>query len=144
MSTSINNDYESTSKSQLVIDKFAIGLSLLCSFHCAALPALLLVLPNMAALNIDSEIFHIGMIITIIPTSIYAIIRGYQQHRHDSIPAVVLLGLMLLVCALLFEVESIGELGELYLTLSGSALVVFGHFRNFSLCHRHSPVSCSE
>lgn len=128
---------------QSITDKIAIGLSLLCTLHCVALPVLLLMLPSLTALNINSELFHIGMIVAVVPISFYALFRGFQQHRRSLIPAVAIAGLMLLVLALLLE-ESLGESGEMVLTLSGSALVAFGHFRNFSHCSREANASCAK
>ena len=47
---------------QVMTDKLAIGLSLLCTFHCLALPILLVLLPSIAALGLDNENFHLGVL----------------------------------------------------------------------------------
>ncbi|MBT3888839.1 MAG: MerC domain-containing protein, partial [Nitrosomonadaceae bacterium] len=60
-------------REQMVTDKFAIGLSLICAIHCLALPLLLIILPSMIALQLDNEIFHTLIIITVLPVSIFAL-----------------------------------------------------------------------
>ena len=123
------------SRTQHITDKFAIGLSLLCVLHCVALPVSLLLLPSIAALNIDNESFHFGMMLAILPTSIYALSRGYQQHRQHLVPAFIIAGLLLLMVAIVFH-EAVGEQGEIFLTLSGSVLIATGHYGNFNLCQK--------
>ena len=41
--------------SQSVMDRLAIGLSLMCTVHCFATPIILVLLPSLAALQLDSE-----------------------------------------------------------------------------------------
>ena len=48
-------------KLQLMMDKFAIGLSAMCSIHCLAVPVLLVLLPSTAVLGLGNEQFHFWM-----------------------------------------------------------------------------------
>lgn len=64
---------------QSIMDKFAIGLSLACAIHCIVLPVLLVMLPSLAALQLDDEAFHIWMVAAVLPSSIYALSMGCKQ-----------------------------------------------------------------
>ena len=65
---------------QAITDKMAIGLSVACAIHCLFLPVVILMLPSIAALNLDNEAFHLWMVIAVIPCSIYALSLGCKQH----------------------------------------------------------------
>ena len=48
---------------QLITDRMAIGLSLACVIHCLALPIVLVFVPNFLAIYVDSEYFHLLMVV---------------------------------------------------------------------------------
>lgn len=118
-------------KAQNVSDKFAIFLSFACIVHCLALPALLISLPFLAAWNLDSEAFHICMVALVIPISLFALTKGVGQHKHYSVLALGVMGLIFLTLAILLEEYGIGEVGEKALTTIGSVLVALGHWFNY-------------
>jgi len=124
-------------------DKFAIGLSVMCSIHCLVLPLILALVPSLAALQLNNEAFHFWMVIAVIPTSIYALTMGCKQHKRYRVLLLGLAGLALLTGAVLFG-ERAGELGEKVLTLLGASLVAFGHLWNFHLCRQPSNCPCPE
>ena len=115
---------------QAINDKLAMGLSLACTFHCIALPALLVVLPSLAILN--DELFHIIMVIAVVPISIYALTLGYKQHQRRSLFALGCAGLLLLIAALVVG-HDLGEVAETGLTVFGAFLVAVSHWFNYKL-----------
>ena len=131
-------------REQMVTDKFAIGLSLICAIHCLALPLLLIILPSMIALQLDNEIFHTLIIITVLPVSIFALTLGYKKHKHNWLLIVGFTGLLLLVIAVILGEETTGEFGEKLLTVLGASLVAAGHLWNFRLCQQLADCACSK
>ncbi len=123
-------------------DKVAIGLSMVCTLHCLALPMLLVVLPSAVALPLDNEAFHLWMIIAVIPTSVYALTLGCRQHKRYRLLILGITGLAMLITALLLEGTGIGEVSEKPLTVLGAALIAIGHGFNYRLCHQHKQASC--
>jgi hypothetical protein len=130
------------SKGQEITDKFSISLSMLCAIHCLALPLILILLPSLAALNLDNEAFHTWMLVAVIPTSIYALTMGCKGHQAYSLLFLGALGLILLILALLLGHEIIGESGEKSLTLLGATFVFIAHWKNISLYQRDKNCAC--
>lgn len=128
---------------QVVTDKLAIGLSLGCASHCLALPALLILLPSMAALQLDNEVFHLWMVAAVLPSSIYALGMGCKQHKRYRLLFLGSIGLALLVLALVLGEERIGEAGEKILTAVGAGFVAVGHWLNYRLCHALNHRDCA-
>lgn len=126
-----------------VRDKLAIGLSLMCAIHCLALPALLALLPGMAALQLDNETFHLWMVAAVLPSSIYALTLGCKQHKRYRLLIVGSIGLVLLVLALVLGEERIGETAEKVLTIIGAAFVAVGHWFNYRLCRTREYKNCA-
>ena len=131
-------------REQMVTDKFAIGLSLICAIHCLALPLLLIILPSMIALQLDNEIFHTLIIITVLPVSIFALTLGYKKHKRNWLLIVGFTGLLLLVIAVILGEEITGEFGEKLLTVLGASLVAAGHLWNFRLCQQLADCACPK
>lgn len=131
---------------QVLTDKLAIGLSLVCVTHCLMLPVLLVLLPSMVALQLDNEAFHLWMIAAVIPSSVYALSVGCKQHKRYRLLFFGATGLALLVLAQSLGEERIGEVGEKVLTVVGAGFVAFGHWLNYRLCHalNHNDCSCSN
>ena len=118
-------------------DKMAISLSLLCAIHCLAFPLVILLLPTVAALQLNDEAFHLWMLVAVIPTSLYALTMGCQQHKHYRLLAVGLVGLLFLVSAVV-----LGGVWEKVLTCIGAGIMAFGHYRNYRLCQHEENCEC--
>ena len=127
---------------QAVTDRFAIGLSLMCVIHCLALPLLLVLLPSMAVLQLDNEVFHLWMVVAVLPTSICALTLGCKQHRRYRLLLLGSIGLVLLIIALGLGEENIGESGEKALTVLGAGFVAVGHWFNYRLCRSPKQKNC--
>ena len=120
-------------------DKAAIGLSLLCAIHCLALPLLIALAPAVGTLAIADESFHLWMVVVVIPLSTVALFLGCRQHRHTSVLALGVLGVLVLVSAVVLGHDVLGEVGERAVTLAGAALVAWSHVQNYRLC-RSEPL----
>lgn len=116
-------------------DKAAICLSFICALHCLLLPAAVLLLPSIAMLGIDDELFHRVFLIGVLPTSLFALLSGQRRHEDRSVFAIGLVGLAILITTALAGHELMGELAERAATVIGSSLVALSHYRNFKLCH---------
>jgi len=127
---------------QPLSDRLAIGLSLMCALHCLALPILLVLLPSVASLQLDSESFHFWMVLVVIPTSIYALTLGCKQHKRSYLLVIGSLGLVSLLLAVFLPESFFGEPGEKVFTLLGAVLIAIAHFRNYRLCQRQECCEC--
>ena len=128
---------------QAFTDKIAIGLSIACAVHCLVFPVLILMLPSVAALNLDNEAFHVWMVVAVIPCSVYALFLGCKEHNRRQLFVLGFIGLSMLVLALVLSEARIGEAGEKIMTLLGASLVAVGHRRNYRLCHAQQHKDCA-
>ena len=121
-----------------VLDKSAIGLSVLCLLHCLALPLALVMSFSFPALWVADERFHQLLVFLVLPTSFFALALGCKKHRTWVVAAWGVCGITLLLVAALFGHDWVGESGEKLLTIIGSILVVIGHVLNFRLCRSNA------
>ena len=126
---------------QALTDQTSIGLSLVCAIHCLFVPVLLVALPSLASLPLESEMFHVWMVVAVLPISIFALTLGCKKHKRYKIIFLGALGLVSLISALLLE-SLVGEIGEKLLTLLGAGLIAWGHFTNFKLCQQQDNPDC--
>ncbi|GJM13099.1 MAG: hypothetical protein DHS20C12_15020 [Pseudohongiella sp.] len=115
-------------------DKAAIGLSFLCALHCLLLPIAVALLPSLVIFGLDDELFHVVMLVAVLPLSTFALLTGLRRHGDKSALAIGLIGLFILIVTAAFGHDILGESGERLTTLLGSTLVATSHFRNFRLC----------
>ena len=129
---------------QVISDKAAISLSVICAFHCLAFPALVIFLPSLAALPLEDEAFHLWMVIMVIPISAYALTMGCKKHKRYRVVVLGILGLTILAGAAFIGEETLGETWEKTLTVIGATIIAFGHFWNYRLCSHPSGCTCPE
>ncbi|NRA45852.1 MAG: MerC domain-containing protein [Oligoflexales bacterium] len=123
-------------------DKMAIGLSIACTIHCLAMPALLVLAPSLSAFSIlDDCAFHQWMMVGVLPTSIYALSMGCKNHRNLPILATGILGISILFVTAFWGHDLFGCKGEKYMTLLGSCVISCAHFLNYRRCQ---VKSCSS
>lgn len=129
-------------------DKLAIGLSFMCVLHCIALPLVLFFLPTVTGLlALNDERFHLWLVFAVIPISLFAVISGYVHHKGSKVLLVSAAGLAMLISAVTFGHDALGETGEVIFTLLGSGLVAFGHISNIKLRKAqacNSPIELSS
>jgi len=121
-------------KSQYVSDKFAMGLSLACVLHCFFVPSFLILTSGMLSVSLNNEFVHKLLVLVAVPISSFALIKGYKYHKTFSFLSFGILGLVALILAVVLGESNLGELGEKGLTLLGSILVAYSHFKNYKLC----------
>lgn len=119
---------------QSVMDKFAIGLSMMCTVHCLATPILLTLLPSLTALQLGNEQFHIWILVAVIPTSLLALSLGCKKHKRFRYMVSGFIGVILMVLAVTVGEALFGELGEKGFTLVGAAFIAVAHWFNYRQC----------
>ena len=128
----------------LAPDKLAIAFSTLCVFHCLALPLLMVLLPSLTTLPLEQELFHVWMVIAVIPTSLYALTLGCKRHKHFLLVIYGFIGLFTLIAALFVGDMLLGEVGEKLLTVIGAIIIAIVHFKNYRLCQQSKECPCPK
>lgn len=127
------------SATQIYLDRFAIGLSLLCTVHCLAIPVVLILFPSlMATLHIDDHVFHALLLWLAIPSSAVAIFLGCKRHKDHLVFILAGIGLVSLTATAFFGHDVLGETGEKIATLFAVSILAYAHWRNYSLCRGDS------
>ena len=121
-------------KTQLRSDQAAMTLSMVCIVHCFFAPSVLIIGSGFLAVNLGDELVHKLIVLTAVPISSVALYLGYKNHKVTTFIPIGIFGLALLIFAVIFGESIWGELGEKGLTLFGSFLVAYSHFRNYQVC----------
>ncbi len=129
---------------QAISDKTAISLSLLCTIHCLALPLLAVSLPSIAALPLTDEIFHIWMVIAVVPISAYALTMGCKNHKRYQVLFIGSIGLLILSIVAFFGHDLFGEVLEKAFTVIGATVIAIAHIWNYRLCRHQNLCVCPE
>ncbi len=128
---------------QKVSDKVSIGISALCLLHCLLFPSFMVLLSSFISVSLNSELIHYMLLFLVVPVSSFALIVGLNNHKNSFIFFIGLLGLAILVSALLIELPITIISGEILLTIIGSILITFSHYKNYKLCD-HLECDCHE
>ena len=123
-------------------DKAAISLSLLCALHCLATPVLITLLPSAIALKLDNELFHLWMLIGVVPISLFALTLGCKEHRNLGVAGAGTIGIALMCGAIILGNDLLRPFGERALTLIGAGFVTGSHIRNFIICRQSKVCDC--
>ena len=126
---------------QIIVDKIAIGFSLICLIHCIFLPLAIFVLPWLAMSPVESELFNHWMFVMVLPSSLYALTMGIRKHKHLPVLIWGILGLVLLGGMIYFGHEKLTEALEITGLLLGASLMLFSHLRNIKLS-KNSACDC--
>ena len=121
-------------KTQLTTDKFAMTISFACVMHCFFVPSFIILSSGIFSLALDNELVHKLIVLIAVPVSVFSLYLGYKNHKTFSFIPVGILGLVLLILAVALGEAALGELGEKSLTLMGSMLVAYAHFKNHQIC----------
>lgn len=124
-------------KSQLSMDKTAIGLSLLCLAHCLILPSAFALLPVFWSLTLEDELFHLALLVAVVPLSAFALFMGCRKHRTWSVVILGGVGLSVLISSAIFAHDLLGERGEQVGTVVGSVFIILCHYKNYQLCNKY-------
>ena len=108
--------------------------SLTDSAHCFFVPVLLVLFSNYESIQYDNELIHFLFLLVTVPISFFALMLGLKNHKKPLFFVAGLAGLSILIAALILGEARLGELGEKLVTLFGSIIVVFAHFKNYQTC----------
>jgi len=131
-------------KTQLKTDKFAATISLACAIHCFFVPSFVIVTSGVLFTSINNELIHKIILLIAIPVSLYALRLGYKNHSIASYLYIGITGLLTLATAVLLGGSTLGESGEKIMTLVGSILVCYSHFKNHQTCKTLECSSCHD
>ena len=130
-------------KPQLITDKLAMTLSLVCVVHCLFLPSFIILTAGFLSFSIDNEFIHNLILLAAVPVSIFALTAGYRNHKTISFLLTGIIGLFILIFAVFLGESILGEIGEKIFTLLGSIFVAYSHFKNYQTC-KNLHCSCHE
>ena len=121
--------------SQETSDKLAISLSAICTLNCLLLPSIVVLSSGYISSQINIEAVHAFLLIFAVPLSVFALSRGYINHKNTSVLSIGLSGLLVMILAYLFGEEFSGKSAEQFFTVAGSLLVVYAHYINYRTCN---------
>ncbi|MDC1051509.1 MerC domain-containing protein [Gammaproteobacteria bacterium] len=130
-------------KTQILSDKFAMTLSMVCLVHCLFAPSLIILTYSFMAMSVDSELVHKLILLITVPVSLFALSLGYKNHSTMNFIVLGIIGLLTLVLAVILGEGFLGENGELFLTMLGSTLVIIFHYKNYQICKK-TNCDCHE
>jgi len=130
-------------KTQILSDKFAMTLSMVCLVHCLFAPSLIILTYSFMAMSVDSELIHKLILLITVPVSLFALSLGYKNHSTMNFIVLGIIGLLTLVLAVILGEGVLGENGELFLTMLGSTLVIISHYKNYQICKK-TNCDCHE
>ena len=130
-------------KTQILSDKFAMTLSMVCLVHCLFAPSLIILTYSFMAMSVDSELVHKLILLITVPVSLFALSLGYKNHSTMNFIVLGIIGLLALVLAVILGEGVLGENGELFLTMLGSTLVIISHYKNYQICKK-TNCDCHE
>ena len=123
-------------------DKVAVTLSTACVIHCFFAPSFIILTSGFLSISIDNELVHYLILLLAVPVSSFALYLGWKNHKNTSFLPFGITGLLVLVAAVLMGEAMLGEAGERAITLLGSLLVAYSHFRNHQECKAVECDSC--
>lgn len=130
-------------KTQILSDKFAMTLSMVCLVHCLFAPSLIILTYSFMAMSVESELVHKLILLITVPVSLFALSLGYKNHSTMNFIVLGIIGLLTLVLAVILGEGVLGENGELFLTMLGSTLVIISHYKNYQICKK-TNCDCHE
>jgi hypothetical protein len=116
------------------LDGVAVVLSGTCMVHCFALPVLLTLFPILQGSLLEEKVFHLIMLVLILPTSLIALTIGCRKHKDRLTMVLGGVGLLVLSATALWGHELFGMLGERIITSVGGLILAFAHIQNYRIC----------
>ncbi len=118
------------------LDRFGMGLSLLCAVHCLITPFYFLVFPFLAESH--GIEFHLLMIALVLPVALLTLWRSYKRHNNATpliFGAIGIVFLLLGVAAIeIYDHATTGIWLDRVLTSIGSLSLIVGHWKNLKQC----------
>lgn len=104
--------------------------------HCLALPIALTLLPIVNVSLIDETMFHLIMMVFILPVSVVALAIGCRQHKDTLTLVLGICGLSILTFTAVFGHDWFGLLGERLVTSFGGLILAGAHIQNYRCCRQ--------
>jgi len=123
-------------------DKVAVTLSTACVLHCFFAPSFIILTSGFLSISIDNGLVHYLILLLAVPVSSFALYLGWKNHKNTSFLPFGIIGLLALFAAVLMGEAMLGEAGERAITLLGSLLVAYSHYRNHQECKAVECDSC--
>lgn len=120
-----------------LLDRTAIGLSLLCLAHCLALPIVIVLLPLISLSLLGDHSFHQVLLLLVVPISLAGIGLGFPHHRDVLVLLLGTVGMAVLLIVATYGHTMLPLAYEPWLTTLGGLILAVAHFRNFRLCRTH-------
>ena len=98
---------------------------------------------GISTFSLESELVHYAIVVLAVPISSIALAIGYRNHKKASYAILGIVGLSVLILAVILGENLLSELGEQLVTLAGSILVAFSHFKNYRTC-KELECSCHD
>ena len=118
------------------LDAIAVVLSGVCMLHCLALPLMLTVFPILNVTLLSETVFHLLMLVVILPVSVIALTIGCLFHKDEMTLVLGALGLSILTITAFFGHQLLGLTGERILTSFGGLILACAHVQNYRRCRR--------
>ena len=125
-------------KKRTYLDTAAVVLSGVCMLHCLALPVVLTVLPILNISLLEESIFHLLLLVFILPVSLIALSIGCRQHKDLVTLLLGVLGLSILTFTAIFGHGLFGITGERIVTSIGGLILALAHIKNYLCCRKHA------
>ncbi len=125
---------DNSSRRRVLLDKIAVGLSGLCLLHCLLLPFIVAFLPFLGQL--DNDHMHKELLLFVIPVSVIALTVGFRRHGQASVIFWGAFGLVILIVGALIVHDLYGLMADRAMTVAGSFVLAFTHYRNFRLAKK--------
>ncbi len=117
-------------KSGAVLDRMAICVSAACLAQCLLLPVLVVLTPLVSVGFLADELFHLFLLLVIVPVSLLAFALGYRTHRNGRMLVLGGIGLTLVVGAAVLEATFLHGLAAALVTSLGGLFLIAGHWIN--------------
>lgn len=109
-------------------------LSSICMLHCLALPFILTLLPITQGAFLDEQLFHVLMLVLILPVSLIALTIGCSKHKDRLTMILGGIGLTILALTAFFGHDWLGITGERIVTSFGGLILAGAHIQNYRIC----------
>jgi hypothetical protein len=126
-----------TDTKRSLLDRIAVVLSSICMLHCLALPFLLTIVPITQGAFMDEQLFHLVMLVLILPVSLIALTIGCRQHKDRLTIVLGSIGIVILAFTAFFGHDWFGLAGERVVTSFGGLILAGAHIQNYRICRNN-------
>lgn len=115
-------------------DRLGIIASALCFIHCVLTPVAVSLLAVGVHYLPSEEKIHRVLAVVVAALGCLAIFAGFRRHRRFRVVLLMSGGLLLIFAGAYFGERLPSHLAEVAVTMTGSCLMIAGHFLNHSFC----------